>query len=666
MTAAAAVLHSAKLPVGQTIADDFNRATLGGDWTVEAGDWSIISNELDETVGGVSNLRYTATDTDTSAQFIKVRVVTAPSTRQWHFIFRAASGTNAGLHYRIDTVAVANAIRWRVYNNNTFQGNVSANATFTHGPGDWVGFIVEGSGDGTTIKAWRWASDPDNGGPARLANWGAPAVTFTDNPGGLAVDEGHTVGVGAFGNAGSAQLDDFAAGDLSQLAGAVIDANASVTFGAAATLAGTGAMAAAAAVNHAAQVTLAGTGSLTATGSFRRDASATLAGAATLSVTPLVHRAQELGFPGRGLKGELKRGLFPFRKDLSHFHRGLVFLVPFWWNHGQTSWGVGNEWDIVRGFGNGGEVSRFSSASYPPRGNDPANPNNSPGGLPFGQPQLVGNQGLAFPGGSDLTLGVATAIEWSAVDRSGSSPVDYFNGDRTNWTLAFIWTDHVGAADTSQRGLLTLSRTNAIQGSDGQDFFTQADIPGGDLATLRWEARGAKVSVLNTTFRRQQRHVFVVVADRTAQRRLVYVDGRLGGTGTATSATDFPDGPTFINLGCKPGLANTVPNLAATGYMELLAIWNRVLSQDEITQWSARPYDFIEPAPPAGLPFVAPPAPDPCDWFDSSTGAAWAQAEAQQTWAQSAGAPTWVQAAPTSDWAQPASGEDWATQKDCD
>jgi hypothetical protein len=207
---------------GQSFSDDFSGDL--SNWTSEGGVWSTASpvapGELTKSNRRTANIRYTATATDSVNQFVKFRIASAIGTRVWGLVFRAESGPSAGQFYSLDLTSTT-AVRWRAYSGTTLTRNIGPAQTHSEplADGSWVGATIEGTGNDTVVNFWTWPSDPDAGGAPSLTNWGAPDLTFTDDPGAFADDSGNTVGIGAGGDGFifGRQVDDFAGGDGSTL-----------------------------------------------------------------------------------------------------------------------------------------------------------------------------------------------------------------------------------------------------------------------------------------------------------------------------------------------------------------------------------------------------------------------------------------------------------------
>jgi cysteine-rich repeat protein len=185
-------------PTGVDFADDFDRAILGLVWSIDQLDFELQSNRLVSTSGAIyqtGQLRYSAGTTETVDQYGKLQVIDQ-RTHTWGFIFRA--GPTPGDHYEVHLPSGSSQWRWERYDPGYVGliGNCTGDAPLADN--DWIGATIEGTGDATVVRVWRWTDDPDAGNPPNIAaNWGVADCTMTQVPS-QPVDGGTTLGIRAF------------------------------------------------------------------------------------------------------------------------------------------------------------------------------------------------------------------------------------------------------------------------------------------------------------------------------------------------------------------------------------------------------------------------------------------------------------------------------------
>ena len=203
-------------PVNAIFSDNFDRAVLGSEWSVDSGVWYISNNVLTENTGsGYTNtqLRYVGGTTVTPDQFGKLQII-SPATHTFGFIFR--SSETQGAHYQVHGPSNTAEWRWERYDPNFVQR--LANCSGDTGPsnGDWIGAAISGSGAQTNLSVWRWDDDPDSGQSTNiLENWGPPDCVMMSN-GPTFVDSGSYSGIRAYTGSSTAAAfaDNWTGGDF--------------------------------------------------------------------------------------------------------------------------------------------------------------------------------------------------------------------------------------------------------------------------------------------------------------------------------------------------------------------------------------------------------------------------------------------------------------------
>ena len=200
---------------GQLFSDDFLGGSLGADWSVQAGSFSVSGGLLFEDSGTRyldARLRWSVA-ADTPNQFGKLKIEQANS-HSWGFQSRLDDST--GHHYEIHLPAGTSEWRWELYNPGFVDRVSQCMGDSTVADGDWIGYTIDGSGPNTTVQVWRWGFDPDGGGVADpINNWGAPDCVMQTQP---SVDVAAGLGVGirsyTAGSTQNASIDAWTAGDL--------------------------------------------------------------------------------------------------------------------------------------------------------------------------------------------------------------------------------------------------------------------------------------------------------------------------------------------------------------------------------------------------------------------------------------------------------------------
>lgn len=196
------------------VSDDFNRASLGANWTVEDGGAIIAaSTELNFVDGGFAEnvVVYSASQTSAGAgyvSFTKRDGDTYPV-----IVFRFTNSTTAFYALEFDNGSVNWFYRSQIGGSSTQINSSSGTGTF--GDNQRIGMTFTGTGSSTVIRIWNLGSLADT--PSAPDNWDGdttPDVTFTDNPA-SPVDSGGYVGLGAYqASSNQAFMDAFFAGPL--------------------------------------------------------------------------------------------------------------------------------------------------------------------------------------------------------------------------------------------------------------------------------------------------------------------------------------------------------------------------------------------------------------------------------------------------------------------
>lgn len=183
------------------VTDDWNRDNAdppGSGWTEEAGTgYNIYSQQLRDSCNcGHTVLRCTTALANSYRQYVKEKFV-------------ARNNASPALRVRM-TSTYANAHYIVMFNTTTVTWyksdyNVIESASFVIDEGNWWGVEVEGTGTDTVMRVWEWTSDP-----GQRSAWGAPSITFTNNPS-VEANSGMYVAIGGYDGAGTL-YDDFAAG----------------------------------------------------------------------------------------------------------------------------------------------------------------------------------------------------------------------------------------------------------------------------------------------------------------------------------------------------------------------------------------------------------------------------------------------------------------------
>lgn len=207
------VLICLAAPAGAVVfSDDFDRASLGPDWQIANGSFSIIADALAEDSGAMfltGQLAYVAGSTAGADQYAKLQLA-QQNGATWGFIFRLGDPT--GRHYQVHLPPGGVEWRWESYDPGFVQREGDCIGDQEPVDGDWIGVQVEGAGASTLVSVWRWNADP---GPDPLVDWGPPDCQMQQDPSAPAPDVGTGLGIRAF-TGSSTQLafaDDWTAGD---------------------------------------------------------------------------------------------------------------------------------------------------------------------------------------------------------------------------------------------------------------------------------------------------------------------------------------------------------------------------------------------------------------------------------------------------------------------
>lgn len=205
-----AALLAAAPAAGQPFTDDFDRASLGPDWVVDAGSFAIVGNELIENSGVKfldAQMRYVGGQTLGVDQFSKLQIRSQAS-HTFGFMFRV--GDPSGLHYEVHLSEGTSEWRWELYDPAFVAREGDCAGDQPASTGDWVGARIDGVGNDTVVSVWRWASDPGDDTTA----WGPADCQMSGDPS-QAVDAGTGLGIRSYtGNSSqSASADDWSGGD---------------------------------------------------------------------------------------------------------------------------------------------------------------------------------------------------------------------------------------------------------------------------------------------------------------------------------------------------------------------------------------------------------------------------------------------------------------------
>ncbi|MDH3627478.1 MAG: DUF4215 domain-containing protein, partial [Acidobacteriota bacterium] len=204
------------LPPQRHFTDDFNRGSLGMDWSVESGAFGILANQLQQNSGQKfvnARLRYVANDTASINQYSKLQIATLAS-HTWGFMLRV-NGPSSN-HYQVHLPTGSDQWRWEQHDPDFVERVDQCVGDAAVSANDWIGATVEGTGSNTVVQVWRWDGDPDFGGSVDIAgNWGLPDCTMTVDPT-APIDSGVGLGIRAYtGNkTTNASIDNWYGGDL--------------------------------------------------------------------------------------------------------------------------------------------------------------------------------------------------------------------------------------------------------------------------------------------------------------------------------------------------------------------------------------------------------------------------------------------------------------------
>jgi hypothetical protein len=201
-------------PAAAQLSDDFNRASLGPDWTVVDGTWDISSNQL-RVQGALPTTRfiqYTAAGSATATQYCGFRIQGVTS-HYYRMRFRENSST--GNHYQLELGLNESQIQWYIRGavNATIRGGV---VTSGWSVGDEAALTVTGTGINTIVYVWR---NPPSTIPTSASTWDGSStplhtLTVATAPSSYA-DDGTGFGLGARQSAiGIALFDDWRAGSV--------------------------------------------------------------------------------------------------------------------------------------------------------------------------------------------------------------------------------------------------------------------------------------------------------------------------------------------------------------------------------------------------------------------------------------------------------------------
>ena len=193
--------------------DDFNRGSLGANWTVADGGAIIAgSTELNFTEGsfGENIIFYSAGVTSDGAGYVTFTRrdgATYPMA-----IFRYTNSTSPFYALEFSNSDVTWVRRSQIGGTNATVGSTTSAVL---GDNVRIGITYTGTGTSTEIRVWNLGSLAST--PTTASNWDGdttPDVSWTDNPA-SPVDTGGYVGLGCYqGSANAGFMDDFFAGPL--------------------------------------------------------------------------------------------------------------------------------------------------------------------------------------------------------------------------------------------------------------------------------------------------------------------------------------------------------------------------------------------------------------------------------------------------------------------
>jgi hypothetical protein len=197
--------------------DNFDRAdgaSLGANWSEEAGDASIFSNTyrlVTGSFGVVTSVHNTSTGSTT--QYIKISLSGIDVQYPW-VVFRYLNSSSG--YYTLQMDGNTGTVDWYYFSDATDASGDAIGSGGTFGSdlvGDTIAFTITGTGTSTVVRGWL---NP-TGLPSAADNWNGdttPEFTLTDDPA-TAANTGQLVGIGGqTGTANTVRINDFFGGGL--------------------------------------------------------------------------------------------------------------------------------------------------------------------------------------------------------------------------------------------------------------------------------------------------------------------------------------------------------------------------------------------------------------------------------------------------------------------
>lgn len=193
--------------ISEVYSDDFNRVSLGANWTVPLGTVGITSNQLEmQDLNGAYAI-YTGTAIGSVDRAIYFNLQGIISYRYPHVVLRYTDDSSPLYTVEFSPVYGVTWYSWDVLDGTSTSIQSLSGAGLT---GDETfGITIEGTGSDTVIRIWR---NVVNTVPVSFSEWDpgdtTPDYTFTNDPGGNAVDTGDYVGFGGYGTNDSILYDN--------------------------------------------------------------------------------------------------------------------------------------------------------------------------------------------------------------------------------------------------------------------------------------------------------------------------------------------------------------------------------------------------------------------------------------------------------------------------
>ena len=195
------------------IDEDFSSGDLSA-WDLTETGWFNPSSTIrnNDTTNFTNYVAFHATEAAADCYvLVELQDLGSSSQQGMGVTLRSAASSTKAEHYQIHVTSGGTQVKWDIHDNTgAFTSSPqTGNAPGNWNDGTWLGVHITGTGASTVIDIWQFSSDP--GDPD---TWGSADVSFTNDPGGDAVDSGNFVGVRCYtaGNQyGSIDLDNFKA-----------------------------------------------------------------------------------------------------------------------------------------------------------------------------------------------------------------------------------------------------------------------------------------------------------------------------------------------------------------------------------------------------------------------------------------------------------------------